>query len=229
MARLFPEFASQPHVGARYAYVYSELLRMATAKTLCLTDCMLLKGWEKRRAQAIVGIVGDCILGYRIVKEVQKSVRVDRVLRDYEVRLRSIPWLKQIDEPLKDGSTYTRYEEVENANIRFQVQAEDRDDGLTYDGALRGGLEVHTDAGQFKKIWIERDASEGDFPIDEAWWALKYQGKGIARAPNTWLQRKTWKLEEVPRDEKPKKKRGRPPKAKATPAEEAPSIEVSVD
>ena len=70
-------------------------------------------------------------------------------------------------------------------------------------------------------------------PLQQAWWALKFQGKGIATAPSRIRQRKTWKLEEVPRDEKPKRRSGGRPKKASTPCStrppEAPTIEVSVD
>lgn len=190
---LFPEFDDAPTVRARRQYVARRLVELAEAGELFVTDIFA-------HGPAVSTLAGEVILGQDHDQSgAMVAAKVPRSLLNYTVRVRSIPWMKQFDTENEDGSTSSRFREVKDEPIAFQVAAEEEeDDGMTYESARDSGMRAWGDMQvRYRKVWVHTGKTLVDLDLDQAWWCLRQYGKYVKHASSRRAQRNLWRCEEV--------------------------------
>ena len=191
VTNLFPEISQYPSRHAQRQYVLRNLVDMAKAGTLYLTDCLA-------HPEPIRTFVAECILGHAIgVDNLQRAGEfVPQELLDYRVRIVSIPHMAQVDEDMPDGTTRSRMVEKRDLPISFVAGTEVLDESMTY-AAAKQTMPAFSSAQQWRKRWINTESTDVRLPLQQAFWCLRDQGENVKRARSKRLQRVTWKVREL--------------------------------
>lgn len=172
---LFPSFYRYGKKSRR-SYLEKELVALAVAKTLYVTDLM-------NQSTEIKDLAGQIILGHAVIDhQFRGGIRVPTELLDYRVHVKS----------LTGGSVRWCRDMVEGAAIGGR-----RPGTGSFREGPPGGEDVAVTYHRVTEEWVDTEQPDVMLRLQDAWLCLKAGGAHCVTAKRAAVQAKVWKYEEV--------------------------------